>query len=71
MEYYSPRYEGVVITPSFVRKDKGEAFAPVIPDPLGEGSIVRIISRDDDWLKVEAGDNKKGYMRQEVVKVVI
>jgi tetratricopeptide (TPR) repeat protein len=70
-EYYSPRYEGVVITPSFVRKDKGDAFSPVMTDPLGEGSIVRILSLNEEWLKVEAGEGKKGYIRKELLKVVI
>ncbi|MBU0992880.1 MAG: tetratricopeptide repeat protein [Proteobacteria bacterium] len=70
-ESYFPQYEGVVVHPAYIRKDAGDAFTPIVPDPLGEGSIVRIITPENEWLKVEIGEGKRGYIRKDDLKVII
>lgn len=71
IDYYSPHREGVVILPAYARKDAGEAFMPVVSKPLGEGTIVRIVSIRDGWLKVEFGEKTSGYIKRKYVKMII
>ena len=71
VDYYSPHREGVVIIPAYARKDAGEAFMPVVSKPLGEGTIVRIISIRGEWLKVEFGEGTNGYIKRNDVKMII
>jgi len=70
-EYYKPEHKGVIIQTANIRKDAGQGFAPITPKPLGEGSIVRVISLENEWYKIKIMDNKKGYIQKDFLKLII
>ena len=70
-EYYHPERKGVLIQPEYARVDAGNAFSPIIPVPVGEGSIVTVLNIEKDWYKVEIAGHKKGYVPREALKLII
>ncbi len=70
IEYYVPEHHGVIIQTANARKDIGEGFAPVTEKPLGEGSIVRVLSIDNNWYKVRIDKGIKGYVKKEYLKLI-
>ena len=71
VEYYLPEHKGVVIQTANIRKDRGHGFAPITSQPLGEGSIVRVLSLEGEWYQVRIKDNKKGYIKKDFLKLII
>jgi tetratricopeptide (TPR) repeat protein len=71
VEYYLPRHIGVTVHSAKVRKDAGEGFAMITPKPLGEGSGIRVLSFNNGWYKVKLNDGRKGFVRQNHLRLVL
>ena len=71
VKYYSPNHIGIVIKETEIRKAAGSGFAPIIKNPLGEGSSIRVLSLNKDWYLVKLNDGRKGYIEKDHLKIII
>ena len=70
VDYYTPAHMGILMKTSNVRRGAGRGFAPVTAQPLGGGSSIEVISLADGWYTVKLNDGRKGFVKQENLKVV-
>lgn len=70
-EIYHPLREGVLMKESLVYQEAGEAYASLIEKPVGEGSMVRVISFTNGWYKVQLNDGRFGYIKESILKIVL
>lgn len=69
-DYYAPDHVGVAIASTEVRQDAGPNFAAILAAPLSPGSSVVVLDLQGDWFKVKLNDGRKGFVRQEDMKLV-
>jgi tetratricopeptide (TPR) repeat protein len=71
IEYYSPEYIGIIINQTDVRRDAGTGFAPITPASITPGSSIRVLGLENNWYQVKLNDGRKGFIRQQDLKLII
>ncbi len=57
------RPAGVVVgAPATLRQGRGEAYEPVVSEPLGPGVELRILEQRGDWLRVRLVNDLEGWL---------
>lgn len=65
------RPEAVVVgQPVELRRGRGEAYEPVLPEPLGPGVELRIVETRGDWVRVQLRNDTGGWLPQPAVRLI-
>lgn len=69
--YYSPLIKGVLNQASLVYKEPSEHYASVTKNPVGEGSRVKVLKIEKEWVLIQVGEGLMGYVKRSHLDVIL
>ncbi len=60
----------VVGHPVELRRGRGEAYEPLLPEPLGPGVELRVVEARGDWVRVQLRNDAQGWLPRSAVRLI-